>query len=60
MPKKTYKPEEIVAKLRQSDVIAQGSNIPDAGSVRGDRWWSYSQAAPADRKVLSRRAKGKR
>ena len=30
MPKKTYKPEEIVAKLRQADVlIAQGSKIPD-------------------------------
>lgn len=30
MPKKTYKPEEIVAKLRQADVlIAQGSTIAD-------------------------------
>jgi putative transposase len=30
MPKKTFKPEEIVAKLRQADVlIAQGSKIPD-------------------------------
>ena len=30
MPKKTYKPEEIVAKLRQADVlIAQGEKIPD-------------------------------
>ena len=30
MPKKNYKPEEIVAKLRQADVlIAQGSKIPD-------------------------------
>jgi putative transposase len=30
MPRKTYKPEEIVAKLRQADVlIAQGSKIPD-------------------------------
>jgi transposase-like protein len=30
MPKKTYKPEEIVAKLRQADVlIGQGSKIPD-------------------------------
>lgn len=30
MPKRTYKPEEIVAKLRQADVlIAQGSKIPD-------------------------------
>jgi putative transposase len=30
MPKKTYKPEEIVAKLRQADVlIAQGTKIPD-------------------------------
>ena len=30
MPEKTYKPEEIVAKLRQADVlIAQGSKIPD-------------------------------
>lgn len=30
MAKKTYKPEEIVAKLRQADVlIAQGSTIAD-------------------------------
>lgn len=30
MPRKTYKPEEIVSKLRQADVlIAQGSKIPD-------------------------------
>lgn len=29
MPKKVYKPEEIVAKLRQADVlITQGSKIP--------------------------------
>jgi putative transposase len=31
MPKKRYKPEEIVAKLRQVDVLAsQGQNIADA------------------------------
>ena len=31
MPKKTYKPEEIVAKLRQVDVLtAQGQSIADA------------------------------
>lgn len=30
MPKKNHKPEEIVAKLRQADVlIAQGTRIPD-------------------------------
>ena len=30
MPKKTYKPEEIVAMIRQADVlIAQGTKIPD-------------------------------
>ncbi len=30
MPKKNHKPEEIVAKLRQADVlIAQGTKIPD-------------------------------
>jgi putative transposase len=30
MPRKMYKPEEIVAKLRQADVlIAQGTKIPD-------------------------------
>jgi transposase-like protein len=30
MPKTTYKPEEIVAKLRQADVlVAQGGKIPD-------------------------------
>jgi transposase-like protein len=31
MPKKRYKPEEIVAKLRQVDVlVSQGQNIADA------------------------------
>ena len=31
MPKKKYKPEEIVAKLRQVDVlVSQGQNIGDA------------------------------
>ncbi len=31
MPKKRYKPEEIVAKLRQVDVLAsQGQNIAEA------------------------------
>ena len=31
MPRKRYKPEEIVAKLRQVDVLAsQGQNIADA------------------------------
>lgn len=36
MPKKTYKPEEIVAKLRQADVlIAQGEKIPDVVRIIG-------------------------
>ena len=31
MPKKRYKPEEIVAKLRQVDVhLSQGSSVADA------------------------------
>ena len=31
MPKKRYRPEEIVAKLRQVDVhLSQGSNVADA------------------------------
>lgn len=31
MPKKTHKPEEIVAKLRQVDVlVSQGRNVADA------------------------------
>src|SRR3974390_1751113 len=31
MPRKRYKPEEIVAKLRQADVfVSQGQNITDA------------------------------
>jgi len=31
MPRKTYKPEEIVAKLRQVDVlVSQGSGVADA------------------------------
>ena len=45
MAKKNYKPEEIVAKLRQADVlIAQGSKIPDVVRTIGvtqvpyDRW----------------------
>jgi len=46
MPKKIYKPEEIVAKLRQADVlVAQGSKIPDVVrtisviQVTYYRWW---------------------
>ncbi len=36
MPKKNYKPEEIVAKLRQADVlIAQGTKIPDVVRTLG-------------------------
>ena len=36
MPKKTYKPEEIVAKLRQADMlIAQGEKIPDVVRIIG-------------------------
>ena len=35
MPRKRYKPEEIVAKLRQVDVlVSQGKNIADANSPR--------------------------
>jgi hypothetical protein len=31
MPKKRYRPEEIVAKLRQVDVlVSQGQNVSDA------------------------------
>ncbi len=45
MPRKRYKPEEIVAKLRQVDVLAsQGQSIADAVRAIGvtevtcDRW----------------------
>ena len=45
MPKKRYTPEEIVAKLRQVDVlVSQGQNIADAirqigvSEVTYDRW----------------------
>ena len=32
MPRKSYKPEEIVAKLRQVDVLtSQGQGVADAG-----------------------------
>jgi putative transposase len=30
MPRRRYKPEEIVAKLRQVDVLVQGQNMADA------------------------------
>ena len=34
MPKKRHKPEEIVAKLRQVDVlVSQGQSLADAGSL---------------------------
>jgi len=46
MPKKRYTPEEIVAKLRQVDVlVSQGQNIVDAirqigvSEVTYYRWW---------------------
>ena len=45
MPKKRYTPEEIVAKLRQVDMlVSQGQNIADAirqigvSEVTNDRW----------------------
>lgn len=42
MPKETYKPEEIVAKLRQADVlIAQSSKIPDVVCTIGVMQVSY-------------------
>ena len=47
MPKKRYTPEEIVAKLRQVDVlVSQGQNIADAirqigvSEVTGSLWHS--------------------
>ena len=45
MPRKTFKPEEIVAKLRQVDVlVSQGQSMGDAirqigvGEVTFSRW----------------------
>jgi hypothetical protein len=39
MPKKRYTPEEIVAKLRQVDVlVSQGQNIADAIRQIGPNW----------------------
>jgi hypothetical protein len=38
MARKRYKPEEIVAKLRQVDVlVSQGQNMVDAIRQRGER-----------------------
>src|SRR4051812_33486737 len=39
MPRKSYKPEEIVAKLRQVDVLtSQGQSVAEAiRSIRGER-----------------------
>jgi len=39
MPKKRYKPEEIVTKLRQVDVlVSQGSSVADARQARFTHW----------------------
>jgi hypothetical protein len=51
LPKKRYTPDEIVAKLRQVDVlVSQGQNIADAirqiGEERGSRPQSYSAFRP--------------
>jgi putative transposase len=47
MPRKRYKPEEIVAKLRQVDVlVSQGQSMGDAirqigvSEVTFYRWWA--------------------
>src|SRR5271167_365851 len=46
MPKKGYKPEEIVAKLRQVDVlVSQGQNIADDPPDRRERGHLLSVAA---------------
>ena len=40
MPKRTFTPEQIVAKLRQIEVlVSQGKTIPQAASVSGHRSW---------------------
>jgi predicted metal-binding protein len=39
MPRKRYKPEEIVAKLRQVDVlVSQGRSMADAIQASTTRW----------------------
>jgi putative transposase len=39
MPRKRYKPEEIVAKLRQVDVlVSQGQSMADAIQATTTRW----------------------
>jgi hypothetical protein len=39
MPRKRYKPEEIVAKLRQVDVlVSQGQSMADATQATTPRW----------------------
>lgn len=46
MAKRNYKPEEIVSKLRQADVlIAQGSKIPDVLRTLGVTQLTYLSLA---------------
>ena len=64
MPKKRYRPEEIVAKLRQVDVlVSQGQNIADAMSVlrnlaidrRRPRSWLRSAGAGTSATIAAAR-----
>jgi hypothetical protein len=45
MPRKRYKPEEIVGKLQQMDVlVSQGTSMADA--IRSHAWLGYTPPAP--------------
>ena len=57
MPKKRYKPEEIVAKLRQVDVhLSQGSSVADAIpqiGVSEVTYYRWRQVSPLSGRVES-------
>ena len=55
MPRKRHKPEEIVAKLRQVDVlVSQGQSIADAVRQIGVSEFTYYRLAPGVRRAQDR------
>src|ERR1051325_9537374 len=55
MPRKTYKPEEIVAKLRQVDVLtSQGQSVAEGIRSIGVSEVTYYRLAPGVRRVEER------
>ena len=55
MAKKRYRPEEIIAKLREADVLlAQGNKVPEVAKAIGIHEITYSQIMPQSWAIHSR------